>query len=378
MAIKPGFCIGCKNYEADVEGYTRVQGYERFDGRLKPSEASYETLAFAAGSTEVVAGDVVTGATSSASGIALQNGVLESGTYGGADATGYLVLVEISGTFANGEDLQVSAAKVAESTGTNQVSGASTVELNTTYQGAAIERRRGLIAEVPGSGPVRGVATFKGDVYAWRDNAGATACVMHKATSSGWVAQTFGHTLAFTSGGTAFVEGSSLNGGTSLATATIDRVVKTSGNWGTSDAAGYMVLSSITGTFQSGESLSGSGGGAATSGGAQVAVSLPPGGKYRTRVENFYGTSSLERLYGVNGVGRAFEWDGSVLTPIEAISDAALDKPAWIAEFSKHLFLGYGGGALMVSGTGLPLSFDSNDGAFELGLGVDITGLGRL
>ena len=43
-----------------------------------------------------------------------------------------------------------------------------------------------LAQAVPGSGPVRGVWLYNGDVFAWRDNAGGTALVMHKATAGGW------------------------------------------------------------------------------------------------------------------------------------------------------------------------------------------------
>ena len=52
----------------------------------------------------------------------------------------------------------------------------------------AIEAQRALIAAVPGSGSIRGVWVYKGIVYAFRDNVGATACLMYKATAAGWVA----------------------------------------------------------------------------------------------------------------------------------------------------------------------------------------------
>ena len=34
----PGELIGCMNYEARDEGYRRISGYERFDGRKAPSD----------------------------------------------------------------------------------------------------------------------------------------------------------------------------------------------------------------------------------------------------------------------------------------------------------------------------------------------------
>ena len=43
---------------------------------------------------------------------------------------------------------------------------------------------------VTGSGPIRGVWDYNNVVYAFRDNAGGTACVMHKSTSTGWAVVT--------------------------------------------------------------------------------------------------------------------------------------------------------------------------------------------
>jgi len=52
---------------------------------------------------------------------------------------------------------------------------------------------------VAGSGPIRGIWEYNSDVYAFRDNAAGTACVMHKATTGGWVVVT---TPALAVGGT--------------------------------------------------------------------------------------------------------------------------------------------------------------------------------
>ena len=38
---------------------------------------------------------------------------------------------------------------------------------------------------------------YGGYDYAFRDNAGGTACVMYKATASGWTAVTFGREIQF-------------------------------------------------------------------------------------------------------------------------------------------------------------------------------------
>ena len=52
----------------------------------------------------------------------------------------------------------------------------------TIYDG----RSNGTHLAVTGSGPIRGVWEYNNVVYAFRNNAGGSACVMHKSTSSGW------------------------------------------------------------------------------------------------------------------------------------------------------------------------------------------------
>lgn len=90
---------------------------------------------FANGDTAISAGDTVTGGTSGAYGQAEVDATLESGSYGGGDAAGYIVLRGVTGTFVDTEDLEVSAAKVAEA-----ASGPSAVYsidwMNGTWVGA--------------------------------------------------------------------------------------------------------------------------------------------------------------------------------------------------------------------------------------------------
>jgi len=59
-------------------------------------------------------------------------------------------------------------------------------------------RTSGTSLTVPGSGPIRGVWEYNNVVYAFRDNAAGSACIMHKSTTSGWVVVS---TTALTAGG---------------------------------------------------------------------------------------------------------------------------------------------------------------------------------
>lgn len=375
MMVDPGYVIAGLNYEVEARGYRRSTGFERLDGRPKPSDAAYYILMFDGGTAAINEDDLVTGATSGATGIAAAAAVVESGSYGGGDAAGYLVLYNISATaFQNDENLQVSAVTKSVADGTTVLNAATTDALNSTYIQAVTTKRRAAIAQPAGSGPIRGVATYNGDNYCWRDNAGATAGVMFKATTAGWVAQTFGSYILFDAGTAAFLEGETLTGGTSGATATIERVIRNAGSWG-STASGYLVLSGVTnGPFQNNEAIT-SASGAALANGADVAITLPPGGEYHTITHNFFSQETTTRLYGANGVGPAFSWDGTVFAPIFTQLSAALEKPKFVAEFSEHLFLAYAGGSVQNSATGEPLIFDALQGSLEFGFGQDPTGL---
>jgi len=372
-----GALIAALNYEPNERGYKRVQGHERFDGRAKPSQAVYHVLDFNMGSVAANIGDTITGATSGATGRVILASVVESGAYGSADAAGYLILTAVSGTFQTGEQLRVSGVTIAIATAANVEEGADTDALNSTYARAAIEDRRSLIQKPTGSGTIRGVWVYNGNKYCVRNNAGGTEGVLYKATTAGWVAQSLGRELAFTSGGTTeIVEGNTITGATSGATAVITRVVTTSGDWADGDAAGYFYFASQTGTFQAENLNVGATLNLATIAGDSSALSLPAGGRYEFINHNFYGASDLERMYGCNGVGPAFEWDGSVFVPIRPTGlSAALNKPTHIYEHKQQLFLAFRGGSLQNSGIGEPCVIAAILGSAEIGIGADITGL---
>lgn len=237
-----------------------------------------------------------------------------------------------------------------------------------------MDAARAAITEVPGSGPVRGVWYYAGSLYAFRDNAGATAGAMHKSSAAGWVPVDLGFSLSFTSGGTyEIAEGNTITGATSGATAVITRIVLTSGTWSAGDAAGYLVMTSATGTFQAENLNVGANLNVATIAGDKSAVTLPPGGSYQFVNYNFYGGSGTLRMYGVNGVGKGFEFDGTVFVPI-TVTGIAADTPTYIAAHKKHLFFAYPGGQLQHSSLGNPLAWSAVTGSALLAVGDEITG----
>lgn len=173
IVMPPGKAISAVNYEPDIAGYTSIGGYERFDGRVRPSDSTDATvialrrgairevpgtgpvrgtwvfdgylfafrdqsdgfagmfrsslagwermtfgsmLEFGEGIAPFVEGDFVTGTTSSA--VATVDRVVTRAGFYDADAptaSGYLVVSNISGAFAAGE--QITSTTGGDATG---------------------------------------------------------------------------------------------------------------------------------------------------------------------------------------------------------------------------------------------------------------------
>lgn len=191
VSIPPGAATLGVNYEVRPEGgYRRVDGYERFDGRTSPSDATYYTLPFDTGSTEIEVGDTIDGATSGATGYVVRV-ELDSGTWAGGDAAGTLCYAALSGTFEDAENIEVSAVASAVSTDTPTL-GVYEDDRYKTCMRAAYDYWRDLIGAVPGEGPIRGVAIFNGKVYAFRNAVGGASCVMFESSTGGWVSKKTG------------------------------------------------------------------------------------------------------------------------------------------------------------------------------------------
>lgn len=370
---KDGALLTCVNYEPNPAGYRRMEGMERFDGRPKPSDATYWVLPCDAATSSPAAGVTVTGGTSGATGVLLVTASLGGGS-------GNLVLGEVAGTFVDDEDLEVSAVKFAEANGTAVLNDAATAQNDQLWTHLAANVRRALITAPAGSGAVRGVVEYRGTRYCIRDNAGATAAVLFKESATGWTAVDLGHHIRFTTGdrgaGTDPVEGATITGGTSAATATVERIQIITGSFAAGDATGYLHLSGITGTFNASETLTFTGSATAQSNGAEVANTLPVGGKYEWVIHNFFANTGSLRLYGCGGVGPAFEFDGTVFAPIFTGLDTALEKPKFIAQYRNYLFLGYEFGSWQHSSIGLPFDWQAtgSGGAGEIGTGAEPAG----
>lgn len=358
LTMPPGRCRDSLNFEPNIiGGYTRVKGYERKDGRPSPSAQTYQILnATITGAWSV--GNTVTGATSGATGI------IQAGT------STYFVLAKVTGAFIVGENIQIAAVTVAVSTSVNIPDGAPSSKLHAQYKALAANTYRNDILAPTGSGGVLGVWTYNDIDYCFRNNAGGTAAVMYKATAGGWVAIVFGEEIAFSNANTNVVDGVTLTEG--AVTATVARVVLQTGTLQSGVNTGRLIITGRAGGNFAGGAATTSGGGTLTLGGAQTAITLLPGGKYEFVNANFGGASGTLRMYGVDGVNRGFEFDGTTFVPISTGMTA--DTPNYVSVHKNTLFYLFGA-SLQKSGAGLPYQWALIVGAGEFALGAIGTGM---
>lgn len=97
--------------------------------------------------------------------------------------------------------------------------------------------------------------------------------------------------------------------------------------------------------------------------------------RYVFITSNFYGDEELTSIYGVNGVGRSFAYNGDFFYTIQDHPDSAKDKPRHVAYHHGHLALGYKEGRVDISVLGAPYNFSGLDGASSWALGDAVGGL---
>jgi len=358
LSLKPGVARDALNYECNVMGgYSRVAGYERFDGHPSPSAAIYTILGVTM-SGVVALGDTINGQTSGVTGVLI------------ATPTGQLVLTAVTGSFTDGENLRVGVSVIAVCNST--IGQSSSVALSAAYSTLAASVYRAAISRPAGSGPVRGVVQYGGTVYAFRNNAGGTAVDIWKSSAAGWVAVPLYKTVSFTLGGTATpADGATLTQG--AVTATVKRVCKQSGAWSGTAAGAFVITTPTGGTnhFAAGAATL-SGGATVTLSGVETAIALAPDGHFEFVSGNFGGAAGTTRIYGCDGINKAFEFDGDVLAPIT--TGMPSDSPKHLAVFKNHLFLAFNA-SLQNSGIGEPFAWTALLGSGETSAGERITNL---
>ena len=101
-------------------------------------------------------------------------------------------------------------------------------------------------------------------------------------------------------------------------------------------------------------------------------VTLLPGGRYEFINYNFTGHTGTRKMYGVDGVNKGFQFDGTTFTQITTAMTT--DTPEHLIAHKKHLFYSFSGGSVQHSSIGDPTSWSVITGAAELAMGDEITG----
>lgn len=356
LSLEPGFAKDAVNFECAVTGgYTRIAGYERYDGQMAPSTATYSLLGFTTFTNTPSVGSTITGSTSGATGQVISVG------------SDYVAYTKPVGVFQDGEAVTSGATPIGT---ISSLGGSVTALSDAINQAAAADVYRGDITAVPGSGAVLGVKVFNDKLYAFRANVGGTAVEMYVESPTGWAQVPFEYEVAFSNANVSVGDGDTLTQGS--VTATVRRVVVESGTLVSGTNTGRLIVSATTGgNFTSGVATS-SGGGSLTLGGAQSAITLSPGGKFEFVTANFSGGLSTYRLYGCDGVNRAFEFDGTVFVPIA--TGTTPDQPKHIAAFKNYLIVSIQS-SLFYSAIGDPYNWTTIAGAGEVATGDTVSNL---
>ena len=272
----------------------------------------------------------------------------------------------------------------SSSTGWTEVSLGQAIDFDTTTTNGEL-----IVGASISGGTSGATATVAGVSYHGNWDTGAEGTVVITDLVGGFVDNEAIQmsTLAFDAGEVEILEGDTITGSSSGQTATVKKVTIISGAYSTSNAVGYISVLSNTGTWTDNEEIQVHGvkralvNGAsqpatvtiATTQGTVYEQTLQPGGSYNFANYNFIGETSTEKMYGANGVDKAFEWDGTTFVKVR--TGTATDTPEIVKVFKQHLFLSFPKGSLQHSSLGLPTTWSTTLGATEIVVGDDITGL---
>lgn len=359
MMISPGRCRIASNVEQiyGLAGYRRIDGYERYDGRQPASSVIYYWLSVAS-SAGLAAGQILTATGFSAEIVSL-DGLR-------------LMLINVTGTLPAGSSLALNGQPHTTSTGPLQ-KGSPDETGYRNQRRQARQHQRTKIQPVPGSGPVRGIAIHKGQVFALRDHADGSKAALWRAEPAGWQLvsdklRPGGQLHSITSNfagasttarwyGTDGVNPPFSCDGTTLEFMPVIYDSEASSTSSLTPAAGDLTLSiKETGrSWQKDDEL--------------VAVATDnPASRLQGKVKSYDSTAKalvITVSAGQFAGAQANDWR------INRLDNR--DRPIRLAAYKHHLFLAYPNGQLQHSSLGDPMKYDGTAGL--LGIGDDITGL---
>lgn len=351
ISVQNGMAMECVNFEPGINGgFRRIAGYERYDGRARPSDATFYAMRVVNPNVFTVGSDITNG-TGSGHVIAIIDN--------------RIFLTNVVGVFNQGDTINGTLV-VTEAVERDALSDKESQDM----QYLAAEFYRASIQAVPGDGPIRGVHHHIGTTYAWRDN--GSTCKLYRASITGWTEVPLHKYVKFTAGTTEISAGDTIKNG--AVEYTVHAVTIFNNNWVNQDAEGYIVFSGAGAGFNSGDTITLGVASAATASSDTKNVEFSTGSRFECVSTNFRGDVGGYRVYGANGKDPAFEiTNDHVVVPI--ISKGFDDNPKFLSAYKNRLFLGFENGAVQFSVVGQPYSYEVALGAGEISLGANLTGL---
>lgn len=335
ISANPGTARVSLNYEADTTGYRRISGFERFDGRLSPTQAYEDAPNEAQGAIDR---DAARAAIQKVPGDGPVRGVwyYNGETYAFRDVAQTEYVTEPSFGTAAGWTLNGGAT----------ISGGN-LNLGTNSAAKAFQQSTGAAAPIiPGERFV---------VVVQVTTLGDTAPHVQIGPNSG-TSEVLDGVLVV---GTNTIEVTATNSYPNLK---LTLANTTGGSVGPVIASVSVKRKSAGGMYK-----------ATASGWATVSLSFSPGGHYEFINYNFIGAASGVKMYGINGVDKGFQFDASGLVFIT--TGMPVDVPIKLAAHKRHLFFAFAGGSVQHSSLGDPLTWNPITGAAEIAVGDEVTDL---
>lgn len=193
LEVWPGALRDSRNYfESTKGGYERIAGYERFDGKARPSDATYYKLSFDSWDTHVT--DITAASTITvASSLTFYILAIDTSVSDTLIAYGTALVGTIADPYVSLDwDGVSSLTSIVER-------GASTDALDETYIEATWNHYRNLIGQVGGTSTApAGVLQINDSVVVFKNDSSSNPEVYY-ASSTGWTAGRIGRVVEITS-----------------------------------------------------------------------------------------------------------------------------------------------------------------------------------
>lgn len=373
-AVPPGAVSESLNYyEAVKGGYTRIAGYEKFDGQPAPYDTSYWLVVIEDWDLRTTLPSPVTAGAP----IVVDTVTFTAlGYYLSADGTiAYVVAVDPVGDIPVDLDVAPFTFDTTCSITSADQRGETVEEVDFENLRLAQAARRDLIGAVPGVGGVVGVGQIDGDAIAWQDD-GTGDLKAYKSSASGWTAIEYAQ-LVVCAATTAPIRGDVCN----TATQTVLGVFEYLDDAGVVDPTKQIIafhnttgvplvaLDTVTRDSDS-----------ANIGDVQTLIpyTFASGGRVRSILFNFFAGASTRYLYFTDGVNVAgvYKPEYNCIQPIATNYRLLDDVFSHVFAHGESLWLSTPYGTAITSVPGEPEVLNGFLGSVEWGAGDIITGFG--